>query len=94
MRVLTTIDHRQQLANKKSKNHVSNLASSIVSIMHKNMIVDPADLTKKRVKKDMLWKPLFRCFRQFFRMRMSTYIDIKLIMDNNSFNGLEKKLGE
>jgi len=60
--------------------------------MHKNMIVDPGDLTKKRVKKDMLWKPLFRGFRQFFRLRMSTHVDIKLVMDNDLFSGLEEKL--
>lgn len=46
---------------------VPSLAASIVQIMHKNMMIDPGDLNKKRVKKDVLWKPLLRGFRSYFR---------------------------
>lgn len=48
-------------------NVVPSLAASIVSIMHKNMMIDPGELNKKRVKKDVLWKPLLREFRSYYR---------------------------
>lgn len=57
------------------------LASSIVNIIHKNMMMDPSNLSKKRVKKDMLWKPLFRGFRTYFRSRLSQYLDVSAIME-------------
>lgn len=50
--------------------------------MHNSMVLDPGDFAKKRVKKDMLWKPLFRRFRQFFRLRMSSFIDIKMVIES------------
>jgi len=66
-----------------STNAVPTLAASIVSIMHKNMMLDPGDLNKKRVKKDVLWKPLLREFRGFYRSQINHFVDLREVV--NSF---------
>ena len=63
------------------KSAVPSLAASIVQIMHKNMMIDPGDLNKKRVKKDVLWKPLLRGFRSYFRNLLSQSVNLQQVMD-------------
>ena len=52
------------------------LAESIAHIMHKNMMVDPGDFNKKRGKKDVLWKPLLRGFRSYFRSQLNNRLNL------------------
>ena len=42
--------------------------------MHKNMLIDPGDSSRIRVKKDVLWKPLLRGFRSYFRALLNDSI--------------------
>ena len=37
----------------------------------------------KRLKKDALWKPLLRHFRQFIRAKLSKYVDINNIFSES-----------
>lgn len=64
-------------AGSEKSNVVPSLAASIVSIMHKNMMLDPGELNKKRVKKDVLWKPLLREFRSFYRSQLNQSVDLR-----------------
>ena len=49
------------------------------------MLTDPGNSTNKRkVKKDMLWKPLLRGFRNYFRFRLSLSLDISEILKPSS----------
>lgn len=57
------------------------LAASIVSIMHQNMMMDPGDLNKKRVKKDVLWKPLLRGFRSYYRGQLNHTVNLQQVID-------------
>ena len=34
------------------------------------MLTDPGDMQKNRAKKDVLWKPLLRGFRSFYRSQL------------------------
>jgi len=49
--------------------------------MHKNMMMDPGDLNKKRVKKDVLWKPLLRGFRSYYRNLLNQSINLQQVND-------------
>mmetsp|Transcript_4195 Transcript_4195/g.5592 ORF Transcript_4195/g.5592 Transcript_4195/m.5592 type:complete len:93 (-) Transcript_4195:628-906(-) len=66
----------QQMANEANSGQDKSLAASIVQIMHKNMMIDPGDLNKKRVKKDVLWKPLLRGFRSYYRSQLSHSLNL------------------
>ena len=57
-----------------SETNQKSMAKSIASIMHQNMMVDPGDLGRLRVKKDVLYKPLLRGFRCFYRGVLSEKI--------------------
>lgn len=50
-------------------NHDS-LISNIASILHFNMLVDPGNLSRLRVKLDVLYKPLLRGFRSYYRAQL------------------------
>jgi len=49
--------------------------------MRKNMVMDPGDLKKVRVKKDLLWKPLLRGFRSYYRNKLNGYINMQWVVD-------------
>ena len=46
------------------------------------MIVDPGDLSKLRVKKDLLWKPLLRGFRSYYRASLNIDINLQMMMES------------
>ena len=50
--------------------------------MYKNMMIDPADLNKKRVKKDVLWKPLLRGFRGYYRNKLNQCVNFQSVIDS------------
>ena len=49
-----------------------------------NMEMDPADLNKQRVKKDVLWKPLLRGFRSYYRSLFAQNINLLKTNDTNA----------
>ncbi len=67
--------------NPKESNTAHTLASSITNILHKNMMMDPGDLNKKGVKKDVLWKPLLRGFRSYYRNQLNQSINLQQVID-------------
>ena len=44
------------------------------------MTVDPGDLGKLRVKKDLLWKPLLRGFRSYYRNNLKIDVNLQMMM--------------
>jgi len=40
-------------------------------------------MSDKRLKKDALWKPLLRHFRQFIRTKLGKYVDINNIFSES-----------
>ena len=69
------------MASEATNSQEKSLASSIVQIMHKNMMIDPGDLNKKRVKKDVLWKPLLRGFRSYYRSQLNHSLNLQQVID-------------
>ena len=44
-------------------------------------MLDPGDLNKKRVKKDVLWKPLLRGFRSYYRTKLNHSLNLQQVID-------------
>ena len=44
-------------------------------------MLDPGDLNKKRVKKDVLWKPLLRGFRSFYRSQLNHSLNLQQVIE-------------
>ena len=51
----------------------------MIKTTYNNANVNP---NEKRLKKDALWKPLLRHFRQFIRTKIAKVIDINFIFDS------------
>lgn len=49
--------------------------------MHDNMMADADDFMARRVKKDVLWKPLLRGFRSFYRSELNRAINFQSVND-------------
>jgi hypothetical protein len=47
------------------------------------MVRQKSLVNDKRLKKDALWKPLLRHFRLFIRTKLSNYVDISNIFEDN-----------
>ena len=67
MRDATNQDRPRLLMPKQTQS----LAMCIAKIMHMNMMSSCVDNSTRRVKKDVLWKPLLRGFRSFYRDELS-----------------------
>ena len=54
---------------------------SIAMIERNNLMMDPGNNYKNRVKKDVLWKPLLLRFRNYYRKLMVNKLNLQQIVD-------------